>query len=220
MTQHYMLAWLCAFARCAPVLALFPPLNWWAIPAWLRLAVAAAVSWPAAIAIAGGSPGPQDIAAELLIGLAAGAVVSMPFWAPFIAGTIAERLSAPSPPYASASYLITLGIFAALRGPTTASAALISSFRAIPPGHLDLLARAPAAAAEMLGAALLLALPLLGSAAIAHLAYALATRSVRAPLDIPAAPLLAALGLAGIVALLAGFLTAELAAATALLSGG
>lgn len=104
MTPDQWLTWLpyglLVFARCAGAVCLAPPVNWRHFPVALRLAVAAVLSVPLALALhLAAPPGfTPDYPLLLVREVAAGAALGLGLWLLVSAGLAAGHLMAPEMP--------------------------------------------------------------------------------------------------------------------------
>ena len=221
------LAIFVAMARLMPVTVMLPPLSWWGMPLWLRLAVGgllAIAAAPAASAQLGGTD--ADIVLltrELGTGLALALIVSLPFWALQIAGAFAggaQWVGEGEGLLPTATFLLGLAVVAAVHGHTWIVAGLLRSFAAWPAGAAALQVDAARAATEMLGAGLLIALPMLAICGVAHLAMAIAERLFIVPSGLPVEPVAVVAGLAAMVPLIAAAAVQEVSTVVGFLAAG
>lgn len=225
---HVAAGWVAALCRLAPAVALLPPLNWWGLPWSVRLALAAGISLLAAplAAAAIGQLSPELLLHELAVGVGLALVISLPFWALHVAGSIADvawGAPADSPgPAASAIYLLGAAVVVALGGHTWIVAALAGTYTALPPATAPQLSSAmlARAAAEMLGAGVLIAIPLIALCGIVHLVAVLVERAVPVPTGLPIRPVAVVLGLAAAAPMVATTISREISAVVAFLAGG
>ena len=218
---------LVAMARLLPVALLLPPLSWWRMPVWLRLAIGGVLTLAAAPAVSASLPKPQlgiDLAVhELATGLALALIVSLPFWALQIAGVFAGRAGLGGNgegPLPTATFLLGMAVVVAVHGHTWIIAGLLRSFTPWPPGAPVPQADILRAAGEMLGAALLIALPMLAICGVAHLAMALAERLFIVPSGLPVEPVAVVIGLGAMVPLLVAVALQEVNAVVGFLAAG
>lgn len=222
-------AWLSALCRVGPVLMMAPPLGWAGVPLGLRAAVVAGLALCAApmVRAAGPQVQPGALVGELALGLWLALVVSLPFWSLRVAGAVVETAADEEEPgegrWAEAVYLLAAAAMVAVRGHAWLLAGLLGSYRAWPYGAdvtaagWDALARA---ATEMLGAGLVMALPLLAFAAVAQVVTALAGRAGVVATGLPVRPIVVALGLLAMVPLVGAAVSRELQAVLAFLASG
>lgn len=227
--------WLLAGLRLGPALVLAPPLGWWGLPLALRVAVAAVLALYAAPLVAGAGASAASmtggaLVGEVGVGLWLGLIVSLPFLALRVAGAAADvagPVAEPGQgPWSQAVYLVGAAAVVAVRGHVWLLAGLAGSYRAWPVGGAGVLAAGlPAlerAATEMLGAGLVMALPLLAFAGLAQVATALAGRAgLGAGVGaLPVRPVVVALGLAAMVPLVGATMSHELRAVLTFLATG
>jgi type III secretion protein T len=234
MTTTLLASWLLAELRLAPALLLTPPLAWSGLPWQLRAALAAVIGLGLAPLVnPGGHAVPLSLStlgAEAATGLLLALIISLPFWSASVAGSMAdaEAGSAASDDegegrWSQAIFLLAAACVVALRGHVLLAAGLAGSYRAWPAGT-DLAATAmptlARAATEMLGAAVLIALPLLLFAAVAQVISALTGRLTGRPSPLPLRPVVVVLGLVAAVPIVGAIMSREVAAALIFLSGG
>ncbi len=214
-----------AIARVVPTALLLPPLGWWGMPVWLRAAVGivlAMAAAPAAGSCVGGQLDVQTLLGQLWIGLVMAITVSLPFWAFHIAGAFADATagwSAEHDRFAEAAFVLGAAAVAAAHGHTWIVAGVLSSVAAVPSG-LPSGAEVPLAAGEMLGAGVLIALPLLAVCGVAHLIMALAERLFIVPGGIPVRPAAVVVGMAAMVPMLLVAASQEVQAVLGYLAAG
>ncbi len=234
MTTSLLASWLLAELRIAPALLLTPPLAWSGLPWQLRVSASAVIGLGLAPLVnPGGHPVSLSLAtlgAEAATGLLLALIISLPFWSASVAGSMADAESGAVASddegqgrWSQAAFTLAAACVVALRGHVVLAAGLAGSYRAWPAGT-DLAATAmPAlarAATEMLGAALLIALPLLFFAAVAQIIAALAGRLTGRPSPLPLRPVIVVLGLVAAVPIAGAIMSREVAAALIFLSGG
>ena len=232
MTTTLLASWLLAELRLAPALLLTPPLAWSGLPWQLRAAAAAVIGLGLAPLVnPGGHAVPLSLStlgAEAATGLLLALIISLPFWSASVAGSMvdAEAGSAASDDegegrWSQAIFLLAAACVVALRGHVLLAAGLAGSYRAWPAGtDLAAMPTLARAATEMLGAAALIALPLLLFAAVAQVISALTGRLTGRPSPLPLRPVVVVLGLVAAVPIVGAIMSREVAAALIFLSGG
>jgi flagellar biosynthesis protein FliR len=168
-----------------------------------------------------------DLLGEAAVGLWLGLVVALPFWSLRVAGAIVEVASGEEAPgeggWSEAVYLLGAAVIVALRGHAWLLVGLLGSYRAWPMGAspiapgLPLLCRA---ATEMLGAGLVMALPLLSLAALSHVTATLAARAGGDVAALPLRPAIVVVGLLSMMPLLGATVSQELRAVLLFLATG
>ena len=156
-----------------------------AVGALVTLAVAtlgAEVFAPAAQALATGSRAMQAtiLARELALGAALGVTAAVPLVAgELVGGWLAAALGdGDDAPWASVTGLVAALVFFALGGHRAVIAAVVGSYRALPPGAADASAMSVVdAGATLLAVAVTLAVPVLGAIAVAALVLGAAERA-------------------------------------------
>lgn len=222
------LGWLASSLRLLPALLLAPPLAWGGLPVLVRVAVAAVLALVAAPLLANAVPkAPAVLVSEVAVGLWLGLIVALPFWSLRITGALVETASGDEAPgegrWSEAIYLLGAAVLVAIRGHAWILAGLLGSYRAWPVGADTLAAGLPAlcrAATEMLGAGLVMALPLLGFAAISQVADSLAARAGGDVAALPVRPAVVVLGLLAMVPLVGAMVSHELQAVLLFLATG
>ncbi|MBC7286985.1 MAG: flagellar biosynthetic protein FliR, partial [Armatimonadetes bacterium] len=166
---------LVCIARILPPVLLMPPLSWWGMPFWLRLGIGLVVGLAAApMAGCSVSPGGAEMLADdLAAGLAMALIVSLPFWALQVAGTFTQTVAGWADEehgrLPEAFFLFGLAVVAAAHGHSWIAAGLVKSCAAWPGVHNPAVqAHVIASASEMLGAAVLIAIPMLAICGVAH----------------------------------------------------
>jgi len=232
MTTSLPASWLLAELRIGPALILTPPLAWSGLPWQLRLAVAAVLGLGLAPLVSPtGHPVSLTLAtfgAEAATGLVLALIVALPFWSASVAGSLADADAGGSGEegegrWLQAIFLLAAACVVALRGHVLLAAGLAGSYRVWPAGSdlsataMPILARA---ATEMLGAALLIALPLLFFAAMAQVIGALTGRLAGRPSPLPVRPVVIILGLLAAVPIVGAVMSREVLAGLTFLAGG
>lgn len=220
--------WLAASLRLLPALLLAPPLAWGGLPILARVAVAAAIALVAAPLLATTVPKePGLLVSEAAVGFWLGLIVALPFWSLRVTGALVETPSGDEAPgegrWAEAIYLVGVAVLIALRGHCWLVAGLLGSYRAWPAGTDPLAAGLPAlcrAATEMLGAGVVMALPVLGLAAMGQVAASLAARAGGDVAALPLRPAVVVLGLLAMVPLVGATVSHELEAVLLFLATG
>jgi flagellar biosynthesis protein FliR len=225
-------SWVLAELRIGPTLILTPPLAWPGLPWQLRAAAAAVLGASLApLVTAGGHQVSLTVASvggEAATGLLLALIVSLPFWSAAVAGAMADAEAGATDDegegrWSQAIFLLAAAAVVAVRGHILVAAGIAGSYRSWPAGAdisataLPILARS---ATEMLGAALLMVLPLLFFAALVQVLGALTGRLTGQPSPLPVRPVVIVLGLLAAVPVVGAVMSREVAAALIFLSGG
>jgi flagellar biosynthesis protein FliR len=224
------MGWLAAVCRLCPTIIFLPPLNWAGLPWGLRTGIAAGIALIAA-PVAGAKIASDDVimlglAREIGVGAMLAAVACLPFWSLQVAGALSEVawgfVDEEAAPAAQSLYILGAAIVVGLGGHSWIVAGLVGTYSALPvggvmPSGTEALARS---AAEMLGAAVLIALPLLAVCGLAHVAGALSHRLLAVPSGLPIRPVAVTLGLLALAPLVGAVMSREIAAVLAFLAGG
>lgn len=232
MTTSLLASWVLAELRIAPALILTPPLAWSGLGWQLRAAAAAVIGLGLAPLV---SPAAHPVSlslasfgTEAATGLVIALIISLPFWSASVAGSLADADEGSTGEdgegrWSQAAFLLAAACVVGLRGHVLLAGGLAGSYRIWPAGSKVCAASIPVlarAATEMLGAALLIALPLLAFAALAQVIGALTGRLTGRPSPLPVRPVVIVLGLVAAVPMIGAVMSHEVLAALSFLSGG